>query len=139
MYYHDKVNNVATLLVDQIAILSLIESNDLMQGEVIESEKKIVDPEFTRFDVGEIIRSRNSIIDIQGFNINDTHQEKENSSDSNSDSEPDKNVSTAHKSKELIIDRDLPIEVTNDLIDTGIGLDTFENTATFNNLDFGAQ
>jgi hypothetical protein len=30
IYYHDKVNNIARLLVDQITMLSLDESNDLI-------------------------------------------------------------------------------------------------------------
>lgn len=50
IYYHDKVNNVARLMVDQIALLCLKGSNDLVQEEVIEVEKKIMDPEFTMFE-----------------------------------------------------------------------------------------
>lgn len=49
IYYHDKVNNVARLMVDHIALLSLKGSNDLVQEEVVETEKKIQDPEFTMF------------------------------------------------------------------------------------------
>lgn len=44
IYYHDKVNNVARMMVDQIALLSLAGSNELIQSEVIELEKKIKDP-----------------------------------------------------------------------------------------------
>lgn len=61
IYYHDKVNNIARLLVDQIDLLSLNGSNDLLQGEVMEDDKKIKDPEFAVYDFEEAKRRRDSL------------------------------------------------------------------------------
>jgi hypothetical protein len=59
-------------------VLTLNESNDLIQGEVMDSEKKIKDPNFALFDFGAAVRAsaRGSVVYRNGRMENSASQLK---------------------------------------------------------------